>query len=103
MFRGLSFLSFDASAQQYHCAFLDSRSGQIHCDSGTYNESEKRIVFEGRRGNRSGEKSMHDDHNVRVVVEVLSPTQHRVTMYNLDGATMTPSTPSRTTPSTPTA
>ncbi len=106
MFRGLSFISFDADSQQYHCAFLDSRSGKIQSDCGTYNESEKRIVFNGREDTgaaEKGAKGARADHNVRVVVELLSPTQHRVTMYNLDAASPTGRPGQPRDPSTPTA
>jgi hypothetical protein len=103
MFRGMSFLGFDAGSQQYHCVFMDSRSGGFHCDHGTYNESQKRLVFEGKGGDHADkpgmDKGMHKTGNVRVVLEVLSPSQHRVTMYSADRSTTT--TPTRTTPSSP--
>lgn len=106
MFRGMSFLAFDAENQQYSCVFMDSRNGQIHCDHGTYDESARRLVFNGREGNShtgqgnnaDNRAGMHDK-NVRVVVELLSPTQHRVTMYKGGDAANT--TRTTTTPSSP--
>lgn len=106
MFRGLSYISFDEGSQRYHCVFMDSRSGSMHCDSGTYNESAKRLEFNGKAGNRTGtdmnNKGMEHDENVRVVVELLSPSQYRVTMYdaNATGTSEHPVVKSPTIPPT---
>jgi hypothetical protein len=103
MFRGLKFLSFDPSTQRYTCVFMDSRSGQIHQHSGTYNESEKRLVFDNAsfdnmRNPNDKSMTMHGD--MRVVVDIISPTQHRVTMYGKDvTGTRSPTIPP--TPNTP--
>jgi hypothetical protein len=105
MFRGLSFISFDEGTQQYHCVFMDSRSGSMHCDSGTYNDSEKRLVFNGKEVNRTGidmaDRGMHHDDNVKVVVEVLSPSQYRVTMYNANATGVAPQNPAVKSPTVP--
>lgn len=90
MYRGMSFIAFDNNSNEYGIVFLDSRQGTIHCDRGTYDESGRRLVFNGHEGSEMSapKDDMHKmDHggNVRVVLEVLSPTQHRVTMYALDG------------------
>jgi hypothetical protein len=88
MYRGMSFIAFDDSSNQYGIVFLDSRQGTIHCDKGTYDESARRLVFNGKEGSEMSapkdEQHMGRHGNVRVVLEVLSPTQHRVTMYAAD-------------------
>jgi hypothetical protein len=99
MFRGLGLISFDPSSQEYHCVFVDSRSGTMHHDTGTYNESEKRLVFDGGKRSEPGKPGMHE--NVRVVVDMISPTQHRVTMYGSDAASRGRSPTIPPTPNTP--
>lgn len=88
MYRGMSFLAFDDAANEYTIVFLDSRRGEIHCDKGTYDESSRRIVFYGKGDHAArgadGDRHVKDHGDVRVVLEVLSPTQHRVTMYASD-------------------
>jgi hypothetical protein len=88
MYRGMSFLAFDDASNEYTIVFLDSRRGEIHCDKGTYDESSRRIVFHGKDDHAvkggAGDRRMSDHGDVRVVLEVLSPTQHRVTMYASD-------------------
>jgi hypothetical protein len=87
MFRGMSFLAFDEGSKEYTAVFMDSRRGQIHCDRGNYDESNRKLVFEGKGHMDSGKM---DRDNVRVVLEVLNSTQHRVTMYKADAGKLTP-------------
>lgn len=91
MYRGMSFIAFDNTSNEYGIVFLDSRQGTIHCDRGTYDESARRLVFNGKEGSEMSapKDDMHKmgHGNVRVVLEVLSPTQHRVTMYASDRST----------------
>lgn len=98
MFRGLGLISFDPGSQQYHCVFVDSRSGQMHHHTGSYNESEKKLVFDAGSSSEPGKPGM-EHKNVRVVVDMISPTQHRVTMYANDATGRSPTIPP--TPNTP--
>lgn len=45
----LSFISFDEGSGTYSAVFMSSKDGMMHFDSGEYDASRNRIVFEGRR------------------------------------------------------
>ncbi len=109
IFRGMTLISFDEQNRKYHIAFLDNQHGEIkHC-TGTYDPSQNRIVFNSM-ASTSGTSTLRTSsgsglpENVKVVLEVLSPDSHRVTMYqpSSSSTTSTPTTPStRTDPTRP--
>jgi hypothetical protein len=115
-FRGVSYLGFDAPSRTFTMTFMDSRSGRICYDTGSFEASENEITFQGHGMHKGkAEKMEHADHekadhdkanredhdkaraekhemgegmamehrlgDVRVVLEILGPDQHRVTMY----------------------
>lgn len=116
-FEGLSLLSFSPEDGTYEIVFVDGKSGKMHYDTGSFDATMNRIVFEGKAhgadtttttpparrdgtsptppaerrdgvGQQPGQDGMkHGMYgNVRVVLEVLGPNQHQVTMYKVDSS-----------------
>lgn len=105
-FRSMSFLTFDEASQRYSMVCMDSRKGEMHYDTGTFDASSRKIEFTGGKEKNTSstigtpERDSMTGYNaekhgkVRVVLEILGPDEHRVTMYK------TKSTTSTTTPGT---
>lgn len=95
--QALSFLGFDDQSQQYSFVIMTDRSGKFNCNHGEYDASSKKITFEkegraGMSGMRSGQGDKPKLDNVKIVLEIVSNDEHKVTMYDTS-ASSTRSTP----------
>lgn len=60
-FRGITMLTFDEHSNTYSIAFVDNCSGRIFHDTGTYDASSRRIVFNGKDVGERGNSGMNRD------------------------------------------
>jgi hypothetical protein len=93
--QALTFLGFDDQSSQYSFVIMSDRTGKINCNHGNYDASSKRITFEkeGMMGMRTGQSRMGQDageltlENVKIVLEIVSNDEHKVTMYDTGAST----------------
>lgn len=92
-FKGVSLLSFNENDRTYSMVFVDNCQGEMRHCTGTYEAGANRIVFNAAPHGHDKDAqhkpdSSTSDHSkwqaasgMQVVLEFVSPDEHRVTMY----------------------
>lgn len=98
--QALSFLGFDDQSQQYSFVLMTDRSGKFNCNHGKFDAGQRRITFEKdssmRSGAQMGQSGQLSLDNVKIVLEIVSNDEHKVTMYDTSATSRTiPGQPDR--------
>lgn len=81
--QALTFLGFDDQSKKYSFVIMTDRSGKINCNHGEFDSGQKKITFEKEgRAAMSGMSGQSKLDNVKIVLEIVSNDEHKVTMYD---------------------